>query len=183
MRILVVLAALVFISACVQQTPITEITLEGQGDQVYVFSYDIRESVKVKSADESSIRNLLGSTDSINLVYNDTQEDLPVFNVALFNIREKLRTYDAYQGVVLKFYPFYHTPDGLVNFSNASVNNPSVEIKGPNTGAVETSVTLNGRTILAQGTDSRSVQLAADKLVLIFFDIDERKVEAMGRKQ
>ncbi len=183
MRIFIVLAAMVFISACVQQTPITEITLEGQGDQVYVFSYDIRESVKINSDSEESIRNLLGSADSINLVYNDTQSDLPIFNVALFNIREKLRTYDAYHGILLKFYPFYHTSDGLVNFSNASISNPAIEIKGPNTGATETSVTLNGKTVLVQGTDSRSVQLAADKLVLIFFDIDERKTEAMGRKQ
>lgn len=180
MRFLV-LALLVFVSACVQQQELREITISGQGNQVYVFSYDIRESVKVKSSNETSIRSLL-RTDSINILYNGTNEqDLAYFNVALFNIREKLRTFYGYNGILLKFYPFYYTANELVNFSNASISNPTIEISGPNTGAAETSVTLTGKTVLVQGITSRNLQLAADRLVLAVFGIDEKKIEALAR--
>lgn len=180
MKVLGMLAVIILVSGCVQQQELREITISGQGNQVYVFSYDIRESVKVKSSNETSIRSLL-RTDSINILYNGTNEqDLAYFNVALFNIREKLRTFYTYNGILLKFYPFYYTVNELVNFSNESISNPTIEIRGPNTGATETSVTVNG-TILVQGTTSRNLQLAADRLVLVVFGIDETKVEALAR--
>ncbi|MBI2076687.1 MAG: hypothetical protein HYT72_05570 [Candidatus Aenigmarchaeota archaeon] len=178
--ILIVVIAL--ISGCVQQTELREITIPGHANQVYVFSYDIRESIKVQAPDEAAIRNLL-RTDSINILYNGTNEqDLAYFNVALFNIREKLRTFYTYDGILLKFYPFYYTTNELVNFSNASISNPTIEIRGPDTGATETSVILNGKTVLVQGTTSRNLQLAADRLVLAVFDIDETKIDALARR-
>ena len=181
MKILLFIILLVFISGCVQQTEIREITIPGHANQVYVFSFDIRESIKVKAPDEAAVRNLL-RTDSINILYNGTNEqDLAYFNVALFNIREKLRTFYTYDGILLKFYPFYYTANELVNFSNASISNPTIEIRGPNTGATETSVTINNATVLVQGTSSRNLQLAADRLVLAVFDIDEKKIEALAR--
>ena len=182
MKVLGMLAVIILISGCVQQQEILEITIPGQGNQVYVFSYDIQESVKIKSSNVTIIQNLLRSTDSINILYNGTNEqDLAYFNVALFNIREKLRTFYGYNGILLKFYPFYYTADSLVNFSNASISNPAIEIMGPNTGATETSVTINNATVLVQGTTSRNLQLAADRLVLAVFNIDETKVEALAR--
>jgi hypothetical protein len=181
MKVLAVLAVIILVSGCVQQQELREIRISGQGNQVYVFSYDIRESVKIKASNETSIRSLL-RTDSINILYNGTNEqDLAYFNVALFNIREKLRTFYTYNGILLKFYPFYYTADSLVNFSNASISNPTIEIRGPNTGATETSVTVNEKAVLVQGTASRNLQLAADRLVLVVFGIDETKVEALAR--
>ena len=182
MKVSGILAVIIMVSGCVQQQELREITISGQGNQVYVFSYGIQESVKIKASNETAIQNLLRSTDSINILYNGTNEqDLAYFNVALFNTREKLRTFYTYNGILLKFYPFYYTANELVNFSNASIGNPTIEIRGPNTGATETSVTINNATVLVQGTTSRNLQLAADRLVLVVFGIDETKVEALAR--
>jgi len=182
MRYELVLLVLVFISACVQQpVPITDIRISGHGEQIYQFSYDIRESVSVKAEAEQQIRGLLINSSKLSIIFNSSAEDNVVFQVVVFNIAAKLPTYFSYEGKLLHIDAFYYKEDGyLYNKSEERVEMPSnarIMLLGPNTGAEETSVSLDGNTVILQGVTRKDIVLAGDKLALIVMGIDEKEVE------
>lgn len=173
--------SIVAISACVQQQAITEIYVPGHGNQIYAFSYDIRESVKVAADNETAIRNLLANSNRLTILFNGTSdEDNAVFQVLVFNIAAKLPTYYSYEGRLVAIDALYYSDDGLYNKSKERVSLPEttkILLLGPNTGAKKTAVNLNGNTITVQGMTKKDVVLAGDKLALIAMNITEEKIQ------
>lgn len=172
-------------SGCTQpKAEIKDVFIAGHGEQIYSFSYDIRESVVVPAGDEAQIRNLLANSSRLSIIFNSTNgQDNAVFEVVVFNIAAKLPTYYSYEGKLLRIDAFYYAEDGLYNASkepDVLPNNTKLMLLGPNTGAKETSVKMSGDTITVQGTTQKNLILAGDKLALIVMGIDQQKVEQMG---
>lgn len=184
MRPVFVLAVILLISACVQQAPITDIRISGHGEQIYQFSYDIRESVKVKADGEMEIRSLVLNSSRLSMIFNSTSpEDNIIFQVVVFNIAAKLPVYFGYEGKLLHIDAFYYKEDGyLYNKTDERVPMPAnakIMLLGPNTMAKETSVSLDGSTAILQGTTRKDIVLAADKLALIVMGIGEKEVNEL----
>lgn len=182
MRIAILIFSIMAVSACVQQAEIKDIYIAGHGNQVYSFSYDIRESVKIKSDNETEIRNTIANSNRASIIFNSTSDsDNAIFQAVVFNIAAKLPTYFSYEGKLLHIDAFYYGEDGhLRNKSNERVAlpvNTKIFLLGPNTGAKDVSVSLMGNTIILQGTSPKNLVLAGDKLALIVMDVDEEKIE------
>ena len=173
--------ALVLATGCLQEQPLKEIVIPGQ-EAVYVFSYDIRESVKVASDNDKTIRSLFVDSASMNIVYDgSSNQDNAYFIVALTNIGNKLRPYLANTRRSLDFNYYYYVGDYWYNSTDDIIDRPNLTastlmLKGPETGATETSVKLANNTIILQGTSYRNITLAADKLSLIIFDVSQEDV-------
>lgn len=173
----------VVVSACVQpQVELKELYMPGHGNQIYSFSYDIRESVKIKSSNEAEIRSLLEKTNKLTIIFNSTsEEDNAAFQVAVFNLASKLPTYYSYEGKLLRIDVLYYGADGnLYNKTKERASlpeNTKILLLGPNTDAKETSISLDGNNIVLQGVTKKGVGLAGDKLALVAMGIDEKKVQ------
>ena len=105
MKYVVILSiiALALVTGCLQEQPLKEIIIPGQ-EAVYVFTYDIRESVKIASDNEKTIRSLFVDSTSMNIVYDgSSNQDNAYFIVALANVGNKLRPYLANTGRNLDF--------------------------------------------------------------------------------
>jgi len=175
------IAAVVLVAGCVQSDkPITEIAFEGQS-RVYTFANDIRQSILVKATDEKNIHGLFQSQDRLSIVFDGTDPtDNGLFRIALFDISSKLPFYLASQGRDVAIDVYYFVQDGgkqWYNFQNEPIEEPqlaglTLRLKGPATGASETSVMLENTTVTVQGTSRTGISMAADKLVLIAFGID-----------
>ena len=181
MKLVILIFSVVAVSACVQQAEIKDIYINGHGNQIYQFSYDIRESVKIPSDNEREIRNLIAVSDKVTVIFNSTSgEDNAVFQVVVFNLAAKLPTYFSYEGKLLYIDILYYGEDGLYNKSNSKAELPTntkIRLLGPHTGAEEGSVRLDGNTITVQGTTPKNLVLAGDKLALVVMGIDEEKIK------
>lgn len=181
MKPVILLAVIVLASACVaQQEEIKELRIAGHGDQVYTFSNDIRAALKVFSNNETAIKGLFASTDRVYLVFNgSSQQDNAYFTVIATNIAAKIPPYFAYEGRIFVFEPYYFEGDKWHNKNGVETEKPPAEnvlwLLGPDTGAKETSVTIDNKTVYLQGTDYKGLTLAADRLVLIVFGYDPRQ--------
>lgn len=182
MKYAILVIALVFIAGCVQQQeqPITEISVPGHG-QVYTFANDIRQSIKVRAESAQEIRDLFRSERHWNIVFNGSDEkDNGAFRVALIDITSKVPFYFAYEGKTTTIDTYYFLSENGTQWYNATaapIAEPQLPgltlwLKGPATGAAGTSVTLQNKTVLLQGTSQKNLSLAADRLVLIVFGID-----------
>ncbi len=186
MRFVIPLIAIVLIAGCTQQTPITEVMIPGHGSQIYQFSYDIRESVKVAANDEPGIRNLIRNSDRLAIIFNETAtgEEKSMFQQLVINVANKLPTYFSYEGKLLAMNVLYYGEDGyLYNGTRERTELPpdaKVMLLGPTTGATGTSVNIKGDIITLQGMDRKGVVLAGDKLALIVMGIDEQKIRQMS---
>ena len=108
-------------------------------------------------------------------------QDNGMFRLALIDISAKVPFYLAYEGKSMVIDIYYFTDFGGVQWFNA--NNEEIEkpalggftlwLKGPATGATETSVTLEDKTVLLQGTSQKNLSLAADKLSLIVMGVND----------
>ncbi len=181
------IVALVFATGCLQEQPLKEIVIPGQ-EAVYVFTYDIRESIKVASDNEKNIRSLFVDSASMNIVYDgSSNQDNAYFRVALINIGEKLRPYMANTGRFVEFNYYYYIGDYWYNSTDDIIDMPNTTmatliLKGPETGATETSVRLqDNNTIALQGTSYRNLTLAADKLSLIIFDVSREQLQNVAK--
>jgi len=178
--------AMVFIAGCtsIKDTPITNITVPGQ-NIIYSFNSDIRQSILVKSDDEGAIRGLFYNESLMTFVFNGTSPtDNSMFYVAAYDTVQKIPTYLAYQGHSLQVDKYYFLdaggPDGVVwyNSTGDNITKPDMQgivlwLKGPQTGANETSVGLAGKTITIQGMSAKNLSMAADKLALVVFGITD----------
>ena len=180
----------VLAAGCVQQEmPITEIEIPGH-PQIYAFNNDIRQSILVKAENEKEIHAIFQNERRLNIVFNGTDElDNGMFRIALIDISSKIPFYFAAEGRTTNIDIYYFLTDNGTQWYN-STNEPIAEpplagltlwLKGPATGATDTSVSLQNKTVLLQGTSQKNVSLAADKLTLVVFGInnltDIEKVE------
>lgn len=172
------LILIIITSGCVAQEEIKEITIPGHGSQVYEFSYDVRESIKVRSSGDDAISSLLRSAGRMSVIFNGTsREDNGYFSAVAFNILSKLQTFYAYEGKLLSDIAVFYYDGGWHNKTGSAVEKPdltdaSIWLLGPHTGANGTSVTIDGSVIYIQGTSLKNIAMAGDKLALIAMGIN-----------
>ena len=179
-KFIIILAILVvaLIAGCTEQKPITELQIPGHGNEVYTFSNDIRESLRVKTNDPEGIK-IIGSTmTNLNVVFDGSnQQDNAYFRVVLTNMVSKVPLYYSYEGRLVSFDVYYFIGDTWYKSVNETIQkpqftSPTLWLSGPSTGATDTSLTLVNNIIYLSGTDYKNLTLAGDKLVLLFFQID-----------
>ncbi|MEK6888248.1 MAG: hypothetical protein AABX14_04870 [Candidatus Aenigmatarchaeota archaeon] len=178
----IIIAAIIMvalIAGCTQQqTPITEISVQGHGNEIYTFSNDIRESLLVKTNNPEGIKAIGATFTDMNVVFDGSnQQDNAYFRVVLTNINAKLPLFYSYEGRLISFNAYYFIGDTWYRSANQTIekpifNGPVLWLSGPSTGATDTSLNLVNNTIYLSGTDYKNLTMAGDKLVLLFFGID-----------
>lgn len=183
--ILLGLLATIVISGCVAEQPIHEIAIPGHGDQVYVFDSDVREALRVPISDANSVKLAFDSSQSVNIVFDGTsQEDNAYFRVVLINMA-KIPIFYSYEGRLVSFRYFYYI-DSANTTSNASrtwynessaIDEPLLQettlwLKGPHTGATRMAVTVDGKIITIEGASFADLKKAGDRLTLAVFGIN-----------
>lgn len=132
-----------------------KITIEGVP---YEFNTNLYEVIRVPADSEDKIKSIFERSYKICIKFdNSSEEDNPIFFVSSFNI--------VYKTIR------YYTSRGIEKKIEVCEEEPKIELKGPNTGASETSIRLINNTILVQGTTPKNLEMAADKLILIIFGI------------
>lgn len=127
---------------------------------LYIFNTNLYETIKVQSDSENEIKNIFERSAKLCINFdNSSSEDNSAFLISSFNIVYKILRYYNSRGMEKK-----------IEVCNEE---PKIELRGPNTGAIETSVRLVNRTIIVQGTTAKKLEMAADKLILIIFGIKE----------
>lgn len=176
--LIVILASLVLVSGCAEQPQeIKEITIPGHGNQVYTFENDIREALKVPVNSETGVGILMSMYDHYTIVFDGSDmQDNAYFRVVLINLG-KIPIFYAYEGKAISFEYFYYIGDQWYNETDGEIKKPdfsrrpTIWLKGPSTGANETSLTLENNILYLQGTSYKNLTLAGDKLTLIVFGI------------
>jgi hypothetical protein len=186
MKTAVILLVLIALGmGCVQQTPqnsteITEITLPGH--PTYVFSNDVRTALKYNTSFEDDIGHAIRQSGHLNIIFNGSStEDDAYFSVVLYNVIEKIQTFFVYEGGLMKVDTYYSINNTWYSAGNDTIPyanitalaSPIIEIRGPHTGALENSITFNGRRILIQGQSYGNLTLAGDKLALIVMGVKQ----------
>ncbi|MEM7819430.1 MAG: hypothetical protein QXD48_01215 [Candidatus Aenigmatarchaeota archaeon] len=177
-KYILLIVILILVSGCIQQKEIKEIMIPGHGNQVYTFENDIREALKVKTNNESGIKEIFLRNDHFNIVFDGSnQQDNAYFRVVLINMA-KIPIYFAYDGRIITFDYYYYIGEQWFNSTDGKITKPelkypSIWFLGPNTGANETSVNLIDNVIYLQGTSYKNLTLAGDKLTLIVFGIEK----------
>ena len=176
--IVAILFVVVLVAGCAQQKPVTELTIPGHGSEVYTFSNDIRESLKVKTNDPQGIKDIGLQLERINIVFNgSSKQDNGYFSAVLIGLINKVSLYYAYEGRVIYFDSYYFLNDTWYNSTNEVIEKPVFSgtvlwLVGPSS-ANETSLTLINNTIYMRGADYKGLTLASDKLVLLLFGIEK----------
>jgi hypothetical protein len=177
--IIISILAVLVVAGCSQpRQPVTEIQVPGHGTEIYVFSNDVYEALKVTSNDPDGIK-LIGNTfEHMDIVFNGSSEqDNAYFRVVLVNMLAKVPLYFSYEGRLVTFTPYYFIDDKWYDSANETAKpdfkDTVIWLNGPNTGALDTSVNLEGNTIYLSGTSYKNLTLAGDKLTLLLFNIDQ----------
>ena len=170
------LVALIFLSACTQQE-VKEIFIP-RHNTVYTFSYDIRESLGVPVENSLQIAETMAKDERILFVFDGTsEEDNAYFAVTSFNIVSKLDQYFYNEGVFAYFDVLYFVNDTWYNKTgpqeSPDLTGIVIWLKGPNTGAQRTAVYTADSYIFVEGTDSKNIVLAGDRLVLLVMGINK----------
>ncbi|MEM7816444.1 MAG: hypothetical protein QXZ20_00860 [Candidatus Aenigmatarchaeota archaeon] len=132
-----------------------EITINGTP---YEFNTNLYEVIKIPSEGDDDIKSIFDKNYKICIEFdNSSIEDSSIFFVSSFNI--------VYKTIL------YYKSRGMKKKIEVCDEEPKIELKGPNTGASETSIRLMNKTILVQGTTTKNLEMAADKLILIIFGI------------
>ncbi|MBI4896480.1 MAG: hypothetical protein HY832_02930 [Candidatus Aenigmarchaeota archaeon] len=179
--VILLIVALVLVAGCIQDEPIKELRIPGHAE-IYTFETDIREAVKVYSNDPVLIRQKFFSADNVTLLFDGSSgEDNAYFVVTLVNLG-KIKTYFANEGRFIQFTSYYLDRGQWFDSQNkplASAPNGTLMLwlKGPHTGANETSVTIENNTITLQGASLNDLRLAGDRLTLIVFGINETAIK------
>lgn len=173
------LVVMALIAGCAEERqPITEISIQGRGSEIYTFSNDIHESLLVKTNDPNGIKAIGKTFTEMNVVFDGSnQQDNAYFRVVLTNINAKLPVYYSYEGRLISFNAYYFIDGVWYRSANETIEKPNFSspvlwLIGPSTGANETSLRLENNTIYLSGESYKGLTLAGDKLVLLFFNID-----------
>lgn len=171
--------AVVAISGCTSsQQPVTEITIEGHGSQVYAFANDIREASKFSTNDPGGIKQIGNDFIVMNIVFNGANvTDNAYFRVVIFDLLSKLNTFYGYEGKYVAFNTFYYVGDQWYNYTGGQINRPEFAapvlwLVGPSD-ASDNYLNLEDSTIYLSGKSYGNLTLAGDKLALLFFNIDQ----------
>ena len=173
-----ILVIVILAAGCIQQEkPVTELKISGH-PQIYSFSSDLREALKVPATGQMEMQTMFSSSDRIDIVFNGTStQDNAYFRVVLINIVSKLQTYSVNEGKILEFDTYYFVDGVWYNATNNEIEKPdfgaAIWLKGPDTGATETSVRIEGNIVTVPGTFYKNLTLAGDKFVLVVFGIDK----------
>ncbi len=172
-----IIVAAVFISGCAQQE-IKELYIS-RHNVVYTFSHDVRESLNVPLDDSAQIIETMSRNERIIFVFNGSSaQDNAFFAVTSFNIVSKLDQYFFNEGAFVYFDVYYFLNDTWYNKTEHVQQNPDLSgtviwLKGPNTGAQRTAVYMKDSYIFVEGTDSKNLALAGDRLVLLVMGINK----------
>lgn len=182
--ILVLLAIVVALSGCTSNG--VPITVLQQGLTKYQFTDDIRDVLNVNVSDIKTIENGFKSPKQINIVFDGvSRNDNTYFQVAAYNLLVNLKAY--YQnsnGEVPKFVSSYYISDengkwfrtGDNKTGRPDLTEPTIWLKGPNTGATETSIGIKTGTIekivYLNGVDGKGIQLSGQRMVLLVMSIN-----------
>lgn len=164
---LVIITALflaVFSSGCASQKK--ELKYMKIGDEEYFFNTNLYDTIKYPVNNPGGIKNTFDNSEVMCIVFDETSEqDNAYFAVVSYNIVFKITRYYTVMGKDFGF--------SVCNGYNLSdLKTPFVTLKGPETGATENSITLNGNEIILQGMNSTNLQQAGDRLVLAVFGIE-----------
>ena len=176
MKHIYLIIAVIFISACVQQE-IKELYIP-RHNVVYTFSYDVRESLNVPLDDSTQIIETMSRNERIIFVFNGSStEDNAYFAVTSFNIVSKLDQYFFNEAASVYFDVIYFINDTWYNKTeqpqNPDLSGTVIWLKGPNTGAQRTAVYMKDGYIFVEGTNSKDINLAGDRLVLLVMGINK----------
>jgi hypothetical protein len=160
----------IIVAGCVQEeVALKEISIPGHND-IYTFSNDIRDALKVESNNPAAIKSQFYEGEMSVVFDGSSPQDNAYFTVVMTNIMAKVPTYLAYEGVLIKFQPYYFIGETWYNRNGDEIEKPKLAnvlwLKGPSTGAEETSVNIINNTIILQGTSYQNLTLAGDRLVL-----------------
>ncbi len=171
------IAMLIFLVACTQTGEIKELALP-RHNTIYVFSYDVRESLRVPMESRAEIIETFSQNNKVTIVFNGSSEkDNAYFAVTSFNIVSKLDQYFYNEGAPLSFDVIYNVNGTWYNKTKDPQTTPVITgaviwLKGPNTGAERTAVYMSNGYIFVEGTDSKNLGLAGDRLSLFLMGIN-----------
>ena len=176
--IIAVLIIAAAVAGCVQQTkdPLMLIRIPGH-PEVYAFSYDIRETANIASNGPPQIRNAVLAANSVTFAINATNETLVsgYYSKAAINVIQKLKTYQLYSGKIVDNYSVlvYDNQRGAW-LNSTSETNPEFGdvVIWFDADAGRTSVDIENGVIYVRGNDYDNMVRAADKLSLIFMNVD-----------
>ncbi len=183
MKTIFLLLAVVVLAGCIQQdeyVPLTELHLQGGGNEVYTFTHDIRQTLKLNVNNPEGIMDLADRSDIMVLVFDGSdRQDNAYFTVVVTNLQQKIPIYYAYKDRVFNLVPFYYLGDEWFDKTGKNITKPdfgttpAIWLKGPSTGATDTSLNLTNNTIYLSGLSYQNLTMAGDRLTLLFFNIDE----------
>ena len=176
--LILALFSVIFISGCIQeQEPVFFVKIPGHPES-YQFSYNIRDTVNIESTYPQEVRNMILQSDRIVFVINATESETSPghYSVAATNIIQKLKSYQLYNGKLINEYATY-----IYDNQETMWLNESGEIQPDFTGAAlwleigsdKTSVDAENDKIYVRGISPEDMVKAADKLALIFMNIDK----------
>lgn len=158
----IIVLLVILVSGCTSQA-LTEIQI---GRYVYIFNYNIYDSIKISVNNRDGVHDLIWNSDEIHITFDGGTADDPYFSIVGFNIVSKLNIYFSDLGKQKTFVP--------EESDNATFEYTTIYLKGPNTGAKTTSIELVDNMIIVQGMTYEELEKAGDKLVIIVLDIDKR---------
>ena len=164
-KIILILLILIIVSGCADKG-LHKITI---GNTVYQFIQDIKQSQLVPIENSTEIYQLVKISDKINIAFEPGKGDEGIFQVVAFNIVRKTQQYYADLGWTKQFNTVF------LNETILPDNETNIWLRGPNTGATNTSVYLINTTIVVQGETNKSLEMAADRLSLTILGIDKIK--------
>ena len=178
--VIFLLLAIVLIAGCTsREKPITELQINGHGNEVYTFYNDIRQALLVKTNDPQGVKAIGDSFTKMNIVFDGSNvQDNAYFRAILISILAKVPIYYSYEGRLVHFDTYYFIGDKWYNSTSEEITKPAFQypvlwLSGPSTGANETSVVLANNTIYLNGDSYNGLTMAGDKLVLLFFGINK----------
>lgn len=167
MKALLLILPIVIIAGCIGQAPESEPLLRlRDGDHCieYAFKTDIHEIGEIPIQGKLQIQETLLFNDRLNIQFEPNEDDNSGFALAAFAISNKLTIYNIQ--VLGRFYDV-----GSYELGNETgLAGANLTLRGPNTGAVDTSVRLEGNTIIVQGLTNEDVDKAGERLALVVLE-------------
>lgn len=176
---ILLMALLVFIAGCIGQAQPVLTLHDGERCIEYAFRADVRKLMEIPVEGKLEIQELLLASPKINILFESNQADNKGFSLAGFVIADKLKIYNIY---VLGRVPEIRGYE-LANATGLSGLN--IMLRGPNTGAKATAISLRDGTIFVEGLDEGAIGLAGERLALVLLEdlVGNRAQEELYRQR
>ena len=165
--LMILIIGLVVSAGCISQQEPEKYTyvIKKHGIE-YIFSNPIENASLIPVINETEILNEILTTTKVRMTFESHEVDNIAFQLAGVDTSSKLSHFYVYgQGRFVDM-----GAEELINLTEDDKANATIiQLKGPNTGATDTSVYLdqNGW-IIIQGTHQKNLTLAADRFALIY---------------